>query len=96
MSGEVCDRGKVICRGHSSVYKYGADGPVGTSKWTHPVHRENSRSGAEERQAPEMQIWESQEPAGNNRSLRRAGGTQGKCLVRDEKTKGRMSGFMQS
>lgn len=44
MSGEVCDRGEVICRGQSSVYRYGVDGPVGTSKRTHPVHREKSRS----------------------------------------------------
>lgn len=96
MSGEVCDRGEVICRGHSSVYKYGVDGPVGTSKWTHPVHREKSRSGAEERQALETWMWESRGPTGGNWSLKHREGTQGQRLVRDEKTKGRMSGFMQS
>lgn len=46
MSGQVCDR-EVMCRGHSSVYRYGVDGPVGTVKWTHAVHREKRRSGAE-------------------------------------------------
>lgn len=44
----------------------------------------------------ETQMWESRGPKDGNQSLKCGEGTQGKYLVRDEKTKGRMSGFTQS
>lgn len=68
MSSVVCDREEVMCRGHSSVYKYGADGPVGTSKWTHHVHREKGRSGVEERQA--LETWFKTEVLNMEKGLR--------------------------